>query len=108
MAKKNEFLKWPENSKIDIFKDQEFNKTAPDIIAIHDSLYPEYQAAFRSRIEAIVWLPFIKLSVLNKEIKNYPEYKDLTIAKHIASRETMQAANNPTYKTNYKREYRSI
>ena len=114
MAAKNEFFKWPEikgpkkqwleNPKIDIFKDQEFNKTAPDIIAMHNSLYPEYQASFRNRIEAIVWLPFIKVSVLNEEIKSYPEYKDLTIAKHIASRETMQAGNN----VDYRREYRPI
>jgi hypothetical protein len=51
----NKNFKSPDNiKKIDIFYNQEFTKTAPDIVALHDAMFPEYQAIFRRNIEEIL------------------------------------------------------
>jgi hypothetical protein len=47
-------FKSPDDTKVNIFDKNGFSKTAPDIVALHDAMFPEYQAIFRKNIEEIL------------------------------------------------------
>lgn len=101
---KNEQMKSIDDTpKKDIFGDQEFTKSAPDIVALHDSIFPQYQANFRRHIEQIIWKPFITLEALNKRIKNSETYLEIVENyndyRKWLSWTTMQVANNENFRT---------
>lgn len=89
--------------EVDIFDNQEFTKTAPDIVALHDAIFPKFQADYRKHIEDILGKPFITVKAANERIKQSKAYEDLV-------------ANNVNYKKwttleilkATKREYRSL